>query len=176
MATDPENIEQQASPEKALPKTAPKSTRRIEITEHDAIVWADFVSGKSVQATCDSLEVSKTSVMNSRRKMKTFLREDFDINRYRVPLFSLYGLAVKSLMHNLRENNPQVTMRYFESMGILTGDTDWVHTLAKAIRESGTTVVNNIQVGDVDLAGRSDSERNGLRKSCATILGNADRF
>lgn len=176
MATDQEQNALDNSSGENRSKGGPKSNRRLQITENDALIWADFVSGKSVQATCDSLELCKSSVLASRKKMKTFLREDFDINRYRVPLFSLYSLAVKSLVTNLREGNAQVTMRYFESMGILTGDTDWVHTLAKAIRESGTTVVNNVQVGDVDLTARADSERHELRRSIATILGNADRF
>lgn len=154
-----------------------KSKRTIELCAEDLIVWAEKLSGRTVTETAERLKESEGMVKKRRRKVEHFVKAGgFDVNNYRLPIFALYETAVGSLMKLLEQCHPQTTMFFFEKMGIMPGNTEWMDKLAEAIKQSGSTVVNNVHVGAVDPATVPDNERNEIRKNLGGLLRGSDRF
>jgi len=139
--------------------------RTIQLTEEDILVWADYISGRPVKETMEKQGVSYTAIMNRRKKVRDFLGQKFDINIYRLPMFGLVPLVLKSLIHNLKQNNSKVTIATAKGLGLFTGDNEWIEKLAGALENVGSNhFVFNL--GTLD-----ESKRRDIDNSLGAIFG-----
>jgi hypothetical protein len=165
----------------SIQDASPKKKRKIELSAEDILAWADKMSGRTVKSTSEALNETTRMVFLRRSKVQRFIEAGgFDLNQYRLPMFGLYSEAVKSLYELLKAKNPQATLFFFEKMGIMPGNTDWIDKIADAIKNSGTLVNVGVVSGApaVDLSALPESERNGVRNNALSVYANetARRF
>jgi len=95
---------------------------QINITQDYILAWADGLVGVSPRETGLKFGVSDQTIRNWQKKVAEWIAEKFDINEYRMPLYSLYPLMVNSLVHNLKRKDVQTTLNLLKGLQITTGD------------------------------------------------------
>lgn len=88
------------------------------LTQEQILAWADGLIGISSQETADKLGKHQNTIINWRNTVAEFIGQKFDINDYRLPLYGLYTLGLKSLMTLLAKNDGPVTIAYFKGIGL----------------------------------------------------------
>ena len=89
-----------------------------DLTQSEILAWADGLAGVPMTETAGRLGVSEQSIRRWREKVKNWIAEEFNINEYRMPLYSLYPLMVNSLIHNLKKNDVTTTLNLLKGLQI----------------------------------------------------------
>jgi hypothetical protein len=95
-----------------------KRGRKSDLTQEDILAWADNLAGIAPGVTAKKQGVSTEAIRRRRIKCAAFIAEKFDINEYRLPLYSLYSLWLNSVIHNLKKNDTTITMGFGKGMNL----------------------------------------------------------
>jgi hypothetical protein len=89
-----------------------------DITQSELLAWADGLAGVSDAETAKKFGVNRSTIHRWRQKIKAFIALEFDVNQYRMPLYNLYPLILKSLVHNLKAFDVATTNNLLKGLQI----------------------------------------------------------
>ena len=77
-----------------------------------------LMAGVSTQDSADKLKVHRNTINRMRKRMAAFIGDEFDLTNYRMPLYGLYNLWLKSMVRNLNilNHNLVESSNYQESV------------------------------------------------------------
>lgn len=96
----------------------------IELNEQEIISWADSMAGASDVSIAKKLGIHRMTVAKYKKKVQAYIGDRMDLDNYKLPLFELYPLALRSLIVNLNEHDVQTTLQFFRGLGIFTERTE----------------------------------------------------
>jgi len=92
--------------------------RNNNLTEEEIVAWADSIKGIPTKETARRLGVHRNTILNYCKRVQAFVGDRIDLDNYKLPLFELYPLALKSLIANLEDCDVQMTIQFFKGLGI----------------------------------------------------------
>ena len=90
-----------------------------DIMPEDILTWADYMAGTPAATTAKQQKCHPNTILNRRKKVAEFISQKFDINEYRMPLYQLYPLVVKSLIRNLSKFDVTTTIAVAKGLQLL---------------------------------------------------------
>lgn len=90
------------------------------VTPEAIMAWANKLMGIPASKTAKDFKIHRNTVTQRVKKVEEYVNSKIEINNYRIPLFGLYSLGLKSLIKNLKSGNPTVTIAFFKGLGLFT--------------------------------------------------------
>ncbi|MDF1545600.1 MAG: hypothetical protein P1R58_10920 [bacterium] len=111
-------------------KKTKRHKQKVALTPYDIMAWLDMVMGVSAQASAVKQNCSKNTITNRRQRVQEFVGDQLNIDDYRLPLFQLYPLMVRSLIANLHKLDVPTTMGVLKGLGVLIDKSEHDFNLA----------------------------------------------
>jgi hypothetical protein len=92
---------------------------RQDFVPHEILAWADYIAGVPQVETAKKLKLSRDTIHDAREKVAAFIAKQFDINAYRLPLYSLYPEWVASVLALLRKHDVTMTVALGRGLQLL---------------------------------------------------------
>lgn len=89
-----------------------------DLTQEDILAWADQISGVPATETARRQGCHENTVAARRKRVAEFIAEKFDINEYRMPLYALYPIWLRSVINNLKKDDTQMTIAFGKGMNL----------------------------------------------------------
>jgi len=146
-------------------KAITKAEPTLDVTNQDLVIYEDLILGRSVADTIEATGLSRAYIFNRRKRLRKFLRKNYDASRLRERMAGLAPLVVKSLIYHLANYDKEITLRLADNLGLLRESNELPED-----NRGGTTIHGDVNV----YTGAESGEQSAVQDdNLSAILGRA---